>query len=60
MNAPSADSRNATANLSSATGRELSARRRIDTESVFGRLKANWSFRRFLLRGLEKVSTEWG
>jgi hypothetical protein len=27
---------------------------------VFGRLKQDWGFRRFLLRGIDKVTTEWG
>jgi hypothetical protein len=32
----------------------------VAVESVFGRLKQNWGFRRFLLRGREKVEVEWG
>lgn len=36
------------------------ARRKIEVESVFGHIKGNRSFRRFLLRGLEKVHTEFG
>jgi hypothetical protein len=32
----------------------------VEVESVFGRLKHNWGFRRFRLRGLEKVPIEWG
>jgi IS5 family transposase len=32
----------------------------VEIEAVFGRLKQNWGFRRFMLRGLEKVSVEWG
>lgn len=35
-------------------------RRKIDVESVFGHIKGNRSFRRFLLRGIEKVHTEFG
>ncbi len=50
----------AEANLSSNTGLWLRSRRPVEVESVFGRIKGNWSFRRFLLRGLEKVRTEWG
>ena len=38
----------------------LRAQRSIDVETVFGRIKQDWGFRRFLLRGLEKVKTEWG
>jgi hypothetical protein len=29
-------------------------------ESVFGRLKEDWGFRRFFLRGIAKVKTEFG
>lgn len=36
------------------------ARRKIEVESVFGHIKGNRSFRRFSLRGLEKVHTEFG
>ncbi|WP_242694973.1 IS1182 family transposase, partial [Pseudogracilibacillus auburnensis] len=36
------------------------ARRKIEVESVFGHIKGNRSFRRFLLRGLDKVHTEFG
>jgi transposase len=47
-------------NLLSEEGMALRSRRPVEAESVFGRLKQNWKFRRFLLRGLEKVETEWG
>jgi len=47
-------------NLESPQGKEMRSRRPIEVESVFGRLKQNWGFRRFLLRGKEKVKTEWG
>jgi transposase len=47
-------------NLLSEEGKHLRARRGVEVESVFGRLKHNWGFRRFMLRGLEKVKTEWG
>ncbi|MGG1880291.1 IS1182 family transposase [Paenibacillus cisolokensis] len=46
--------------LRSEEGRELSIRRMIEVESVFGQMKNNRGFRRFLLRGLPKVSTEVG
>jgi len=36
------------------------ARRKVEVESVFGHIKGNRSFRRFSLRGLEKVHTEFG
>ncbi|WP_429809859.1 transposase [Cohnella laeviribosi] len=36
------------------------ARRKVEVESVFGHLKGNRSFRRFSLRGLDKVHVEFG
>lgn len=50
----------ARSNLHSEQGRKLSVQRNGDVESVFGQLKQNWGFRRFLLKGLEKVNVEWG
>ena len=38
----------------------LYAQRKTDVESVFGNLKGNLAFTRFLLRGLTKVRTEFG
>ena len=46
--------------LVSPRGLELRSLRPIEAEAVFGGVKHNWGFRRFLLRGLEKVKTEWG
>lgn len=46
--------------LNSETGQEMRRKRPIEVESVFGDIKGNFSVRRFLLRGLEKVTTEWG
>jgi transposase len=46
--------------LSSSLGKKLRSQRYTDVETVFGRLKHNWGFRRFYLRGLEKVNVEWG
>ncbi len=40
--------------------REQAKQRNVDVESVFGHIKHNMAFRRFNLRGLEKVKTEWG
>jgi hypothetical protein len=42
--------------LRSEEGYALSVRRMIEPESVFGQIKNNRGFRRFLLRGLPKVS----
>jgi transposase len=47
-------------NLNSKKGKQLRAQRRIDVESVFGHIKHNRSYRRFLTRGLDNVRTEWG
>ena len=46
--------------LVSPRGKEMRSKRPVEVEAVFGRLKHNWGFRRFLLRGLDKVKTEWG
>jgi transposase len=46
--------------LRSDEGRALSVRRMCEIESVFGQMKNNRNFRRFLLRGLPKVSLEVG
>ena len=46
--------------LVSPRGKKVRSERPIEVEAVFGRLKQNWGFRRFMLRGLEKVKTEWG
>ncbi|WCF11077.1 IS1182 family transposase [Paenibacillus thiaminolyticus] len=46
--------------LRSEEGYALSVRRMVEPESVFGQMKNNRGFRRFLLRGLSKVSLEVG
>lgn len=46
--------------LQSEQGRQLSVKRMTEPESVFGQVKNNRGFRRFLLRGLPKVSLEVG
>jgi transposase len=50
----------ARANLTSEEGVRLRAARSTEVETVFGHIKHNMGFRRFHLRGLEKVKTEWG
>jgi len=40
--------------------KELYAQRKIEPESVFGNIKQNKHFRRFMLRGLDKVTVEFG
>jgi transposase len=47
-------------NLTSEEGQVLRAARSTEVETVFGHLKHNQGFRRFHLRGLKKVKTEWG
>jgi transposase len=46
--------------LCSEEGQKLRSRRGIEVEAVFGQIKQNMKFRRFMLRGLENVNTEWG
>lgn len=52
--------RQARENLTSETGKALRKKRSVEVETVFGHIKHNMHFRRFHLRGLEKVNTEWG
>jgi hypothetical protein len=47
-------------NLSSEEGKQLRAARSTEVETVYGHIKHNQGFRRFHLRGLEKVKIEWG
>jgi hypothetical protein len=47
-------------NLTSEEGQVLRVARSTEVETVFGHLKYNQGFRRFHLRGLKKVKTEWG
>lgn len=52
--------RKARDNLLSPIGLEMRSLRPVEVEPVFGHIKQDWGFRRFLLRGIEKVTTEWG
>lgn len=52
--------RQARANLCSKEGQRLRAVRSVEVETVYGHVKHNMDFRRFHLRGQEKVNTEWG
>lgn len=47
-------------NLLSEQGVALRQLRSIEPETVFGDIKYNMGFRRFMLRGLKKVDIEWG
>jgi len=50
----------AKARLESPEGLRLRSKRPVDVESVWGQIKQNRQFRRFMLRGLPKVQAEWG
>jgi transposase len=52
--------RQARANLTTEQGQRLRAKRSVEVETVFGCIKQNMGFRRFHLRGLDNVKTEWG
>lgn len=52
--------RKANENLCSEKGLKLRSQRVVEVEQTFGRIKGCWSFRRFLLRGKDKVKIEWG
>jgi len=47
-------------NLLSEIGIELRKKRSVDVETVFADIKQNQGFRRFNLRGIEKVNAEFG
>jgi transposase len=47
-------------NLNSERGKQYRSRRPIEVESVFGNIKNNQNFRRFMLRGMKKVEIEAG
>jgi hypothetical protein len=46
--------------LNSEQGLQYRSKRSVDVEPVFGMIKSNRNYRRFLLRGLEKVEIETG
>lgn len=52
--------RQARENLTSEEGKKLRAKRSVEVETIFGHTKHNMGIRRFMLRGIEKVKTEWG
>lgn len=45
--------------IRSEEGRRVYAKRKSSVEPTFGIIKGPMGFRQFLLRGMEKVSTEW-
>jgi hypothetical protein len=46
--------------LNSEVGLQYRSQRPVDVEAVFGNVKFNHGFKRFLLRGMEKVEIEAG
>lgn len=52
--------REAKEKLGTQEGKKRYSQRKIDIESVFGQIKHNRGFRRFVLRGLQKIHIEWG
>jgi transposase len=46
--------------LESEEYKELRKQPSVEVETVFGQIKGNQGYRRFLLRGMSKVATEWG
>ena len=46
--------------LNSEQGKQRRKKRCFDVEPVFGNIKQNHGFRRFMLRGKQKVAIEWG
>jgi len=46
--------------LTSERGKKYRSQRPVDVEAVFGIIKGNKNYRKFLLRGLEKVEIEVG
>ncbi len=47
-------------NLNSKPGKELRGRRLSEVEQTFGQIKSNKGFKRFLLKGIPKISIELG
>jgi hypothetical protein len=40
--------------------KKLQKQRSVEVETVFGQIKGNQGYRRFLVRGMPKIATEWG
>lgn len=47
-------------NLSTLRGKRMKIQRNVDVEAVFGHIKQDRQFRRFTMRGLDGVKTEFG
>jgi len=57
--APNTAKERMTAKVRTPEGKALYARRKVIVEPVFGQIKEARGFRRFLLRGLQKIRGEW-
>jgi transposase len=58
-NPPATAKERMAAKVRTPAGRALYARRKVIVEPVFGQIKEGRGFRRFLLRGLQKIRGEW-
>ena len=59
IDAPATAKERMAAQVRTPEGKALYARRKVIVEPVFGQIKEDRGFRRFLLRGLEKLRGEW-
>jgi transposase len=59
LEAPATAKERMTAKVQTPEGKALYARRKVIVEPVFGQIKEARGFRRFLLRGLQKIRGEW-
>src|SRR6266446_9456568 len=59
LEAPTTAKERMAAKVRTSEGKALYARRKVIVEPVFGQIKEARGFRRFLLRGLEKIRGEW-
>jgi hypothetical protein len=59
LEAPATAKERMAAKVRTPEGKALYARRKVIVEPVFGQIKEARGFRRFLLRGLQKIRGEW-
>ena len=51
--------RKATELISSCKGKEIRVNRSIQAEGAFAQIKSNWSFKRFVRKGISGIHAEW-
>ncbi|QEN04372.1 IS1182 family transposase [Thiospirochaeta perfilievii] len=51
--------RKSTERISSPLGKEIRVNRSIQAEGAFAQIKNNWSFKRFLRKGIKGIHTDW-